>query len=65
MIVTRLMFGSAGALALALVLWAVLVGWYPSRGERISRTASPITFWSVMSVSAAVGVVFLLLGLFA
>jgi purine-cytosine permease-like protein len=64
MIVTRLIFGSAGALVLALVLWAIRIGWYPSHGERVSRAASPITFWSVMSVTAAVGVVFLLAALF-
>ena len=64
MIVTRIAFGSAGALVLVLVLWAVRIGWYPSRGERVSRTANPITFWSVMSVSAAAGAVCFFMALF-
>ncbi len=56
MIMMRLLFGVIGALICGLVVWAVRVGWYPSHGERISRTANPIAFWSIISVSALLGV---------
>jgi len=56
-----LLLGSFGALpAWAFVIWAVRRGSYPSHGQTISRTDRPITFWTVMTIIAAFGAIFLL-----
>jgi hypothetical protein len=52
-------------MVLALVVWTIRVGSYPSRGERISRTARPAAFWSVMTAGGVMGLLFIFLGLFA
>lgn len=56
----RVIFGVAGLVFLALVLWAMRTGSYPSHGQRITRTDNPIAFWSVMTGGIAAGVVFLI-----
>jgi hypothetical protein len=55
-----LIFGGVGLVVLALVLWAIRTGWYPSHGRRITRTDNPITFWSVMAGGTVFGVLFLI-----
>ena len=64
MIVMRVVFAGGGTLIFGLVLWAIRTGWYPSHGERISRTANPIAFWAVMATGAVMGLLFVSFGLF-
>jgi hypothetical protein len=61
MMVQRTAFGCFGLAVLALVLFAVRAGWYPSHGARVTRADNPISFWGVMALGVLFGAVFLIL----
>jgi len=59
----HLLFIAVGLLVWGLVAWAIKAGWYPARGERIYRKTQPRVFWTIMTLGAVFGGVFVLFGL--
>jgi len=65
LIILRLVIGLVGAATLGLVLQSIRIGSYPARSSRVSQSVHPIKFWSMMTASILMGLVFLSFACFA